>query len=217
MRTLLVSLDTAGPLLALIAGVLLLKRPFNTKEIKWLLLYLLCGFLFNGAANIISEWYEVNNHILYHIENLLNFILLSAFFSRLPLFEKYRRVFIYVVLFFVLANFSYKVAAGNYHTFDSFGFAWCSIMFTVYSLWYYSEMLQSQKGESLFSIPSFWFVTGILIYYASCFFIFILYRHYTTMQNTAIGLLWRFQNVMLMIMSIFIVKGFVCQASHKSP
>ena len=215
MREFFVSLDTISPLLAFLAGILLFRNAFMPREIKWLQLYLLCSFLFNGAGNVLSEFYEINNHFLYHIQNQLNLIILSFYFIQLPLLAKHSLVIILTGILFTIANVSWKLSSGNYTIFDSFGFAWSSVIFTIYCLLYYAALLHSQKGENLFSIPTFWFVTGILIYYACCFFIFILYRHYSMLGNT--GLLWRFQNVMLMIMSIFIAKGFVCQASHKSP
>jgi hypothetical protein len=217
MRTFLVSLDMTAPLLALIAGLFLLKNFLFKSSSGWLVWYLLSCLLFNAAANIISEMYEVNNHILYHIENQLNFIFLSIYFCSLPLLAKFKRFIISTTILFTIVNISYKIIAANYDVFDSPGFALSSIFFSIYCLCYYAALLQAQKGEDLFAMPAFWFVTGILVYYACCFFIFILYRFYTMQGNSNIGILWYFQNVMLAIMSIFIAKGFVCQASYKSP
>ncbi len=217
MRTLIVWLDTIAPMIGFVVGITSTRMSFGNKTKIWLLLYLLSSFLFNGVSNIVSEFFDMNNHVLYHSENLLNFIFLSLFFFHLPALQRYQQFIKFITILFVVAGITYKLVEVNYFIFDSSGFVWSSILFTLYALAFYNGLIQGQKGENLFKLPDFWMVTGVFFYYASCFFIFILYRHYTNLGITNTGMLWRFQNIMLSIMCIFIIKGFLCRASRTSP
>lgn len=217
MRTLIILLDTISPMISFIVGITLTRHVFGNKKLVWLLMYLLSSFLFNGISNVVSEIFDMNNHLLYHSENLLNFIFLSLFFWQLAALNRYQQFIKFITILFVVAGITYKLVEVNYFIFDSSGFVWSSVIFTLYSLAFYNGLIQGQRGENLFDLPDFWMVTGIFFYYASCFFIFILYRHYTNLGVTNIGMLWRYQNIMLTIMCIFIIKGFLCRASRTSP
>ena len=80
MRTLIILLDTISPMISFIVGITLTRHVFGNKKLVWLLMYLLSSFLFNGISNVVSEFFDMNNHVLYHSANLLNFIFLSLFF-----------------------------------------------------------------------------------------------------------------------------------------
>ncbi len=216
MRTILVWLDTAAPLIALLIGLFAMRSGLLKKNALWLIYYLFTSFLLNGICNIISEFYLINNHFIYHTENILNFIFLSYFFSELKVFARYKNLVKTVMVTFVLMAITFKLVMQNLFSFDSFGFAVSSAVFTMYSFGYYRSLMIDQKGEDLLKLPDFWYVTGILFYYASCFLIFILYSHYAQ-PGINFGLLWWFQNIMLSIMSLFLIKGFLCRASRTSP
>ena len=217
MSEFLVWLDTIAPLVALFILCVFYRNHNFPPHFRWLIAFLACMAIINGLGNVLMNFFEANNHIYYHFGNQLNFVFVTFFFANLSILKRYKRYFILVLVLFTITNAIYKIRTGNYHVFDSLGFGTCSIAFTLASLMFYASLLQQQEKEELFKMPSFWLVTGILLYYACCFFVFLVYRHFTLLEVAEIGRLWRFQNCMLAIMSIFIVKGFQCQASRRSP
>jgi len=213
----MVWLDTTAPLAALFIFFVFFRNKDFPQHLGWLIVFLLCTAIINGIGNVLMNFFEANNHIYYHIGNQLNFVFVTSYFANLTVLKKYKRSFYLAIVLFTVINALYKVISANYHVFDSFGFGSCSVAFTLFSLMFYAGLLQQQEKEDLFKMPSFWLVTGILLYYACCFFVFLVYRHFTLLQVADIGKMWRFQNFMLAIMTIFIVKGFQCQASRRSP
>lgn len=216
MRTIMVWLDTIAPFLAMATGLYSAKTIPWKKHMVWIFGFVAAIFLVNGICNIVSEFFLINNHAIYHLGNLVNIVLLSLYFYHLPPVWQYKRIIASIAILSVAFNITYKLVQQNISVFDSFGFGLSSFVFTIYAMLFYIGLIQNQKGENLFTIPDFWFVTGIFFYYASCFFIFLLYQHYTRIGITNIGILWKFQNIMLSIMCVSITRGFLCRVSRTS-
>lgn len=214
MRTVMVWLDTLTPFLALATGIYASRTTYWKKQTTWLVGYVVAIFIVNAVGNILSEFFLLNNHAVYHVGNLLNMVMLSLYFFYLPAVGQFKRLVVSLAILTIVLNISYKLIQQNFYIFDSFGFGLSSFVFTIYAMLFYIGLIQNQKGENLFTLPDFWMVTGIFFYYASCFFIFLLYQHYTRLGVTNIGILWKFQNIMLSIMCITIIKGFLCRVSR---
>lgn len=212
MMKILIWLDVLAPALILITILYYFKLLQVHNEILWLLCFALLNFVVNLIGDIYSEVLQKNNHLFFHIENIGNFIILSQFFK----FQLKKKYFINALLLsFIILNLFYTILNRSLYRFDLFGFLGCSLVFTTYSLIYYYRLIIAPADPDLKKLSSFWYVTAFFIYYTTCNFIFLVYPYFSDKQENYHGGLWQFNNIMLLLMSVLLIKGVLCQAHQK--
>lgn len=212
IKIFLVWLDCIAPALILIAIIYYFKILRLSSETIWLLYFAGLNFVINFVGDIYSEVLEKNNHLFFHIENIGNIIILSQFFK----YQLKKKYLINALLFSFLAlDLIYIIVNQSFYRFDLFGFFGCSLVFTAYSLMFYHGLIIAPADLNLKRLSSFWYVTAFFIYYTTCNFIFLVYPHFSKKQENYHGGLWQFNNIMLLLMSILLIKGVLCQAHQK--
>ncbi|QHT66273.1 hypothetical protein GXP67_06175 [Rhodocytophaga rosea] len=98
-------------------------------------------------------------------------------------------------------------------TFNSNSYSVASFFIIAYCLLYYYQKLTNPATMSIFESRDFYYVTGLLVYFTSCFFIFVSYRKLTQENVSNLGLLWMIHNVVFLLMCIFFLIGFLCKPS----
>ncbi len=208
LKSILVWLDVLAPAFILIAIIKYYRFQCFSAQIKWLFYFACLNFGINTIGDIYSEVLQRNNHLFFHIENFGNFFILSQFF-KIHFKKKY---FINAVLIgFTALNIFYTTLNCSYHRFDIFGYMGSALIFSVYSLLYYHKLIKSPVNVDLKTYAPFWFITAFFIYYATCNFIFLVYPYFSSKKETYHGGLWQFNNVMLLLMSVLLIKGILCQ------
>ena len=92
-----------------------------------------------------------------------------------------------------------------------------SFVITAYCLiFFYWRLVKDTKLSGLTESSFFWVIIGLFTYYTGSFFIFISYNYLIAKEFDAIGILWRFHNVLLTIFCIYTIYGLTCKDYQKT-
>jgi hypothetical protein len=191
--------------------VLLLRRRQPSIHYP-VIIYVLVAILLNVAIDVMWKFkYSLpanyrNNNILYNIHSLTRLLLFSWFFILLnqPSLTITKKVLPVIFVIFFVINFSY---------FESI-FYISSRLFTieaatvlVFCLQYFLFLMQTDS-ISVKIQPGFWIVTGLSIYMAASFFIFLFYRTLANNYKNIAFVAWDIHNFFYIILCLFIAKAF---------
>ncbi|MEP6583148.1 MAG: hypothetical protein ABJA90_02725, partial [Ginsengibacter sp.] len=196
------------PLLALVA------RPKQPKYLKPVIIYLCVAFPLNLICDILSDYNDahrdqlISNNPLYNMHSIVRFACFSYFFI---LFKQkffkptsYFLSAIYIAFlginFIFLENFFYKYnISGNLLSMEA-------LLLLIYCMLYYLSQLKSEM-EGITATKGFWIVTGLSIYVAANFFVFLFYVPMITENPTLANNMWNVHNVAYILLCIFISKA----------
>lgn len=198
-------LDSISPLLLVL--YLLLSRTRMEKR-DYLFWFLLAQTLINGYAIILDQLLDRPNLYLYHANCALSFLILSAYFRHILTFGRAKSIVFSILFLFSLFFIVNLLLWEDLSTFNSNSFGLASLILVAYCFLYYLENLIYPKPFLITKTRNFWFVTGILTYYASSFFIFITYRSLTEQEIKDIGILWQIHNVVFLVLCVYLLIGY---------
>lgn len=194
--------------------VYVIKRP-KQKFIKLIFIYLLIALVINFCADIIEEnyyhdpkWIVAINYNLpiYNIHSIIRLLLLMYFFAliQIPKSKKLRFIFFVCAIMFVVTNFSLFSYLTNFSSaiFTAEGF-----ILIVYSIIYFLKRLKSDELTHGFD-NSLYIVTGIAIYEAVCFPIFLFYQTLTNETREYAVNIWDVHNIAYIVFCLFIARAF---------
>ena len=203
----------------LIPLITLAVRRKQPRYMKPVIVYLWLALLLNLVCDILSEYneshrsYSISNNPLYNIHSIVRFVCFSYFFI---LFNQkfYKRInrFLPVIYFvFAIINFSFnesfffeRYISGNLFSMEAF-------LLLIYCMLYYLSQLRSEMA-GITGTKGFWVVTGLAIYVAANFFVFLFYVPMIT-ENPQIAVnMWNVHNVAYIFLCIFISKAFYVPA-----
>ncbi len=194
--------------------VLLIKRkqPVILKPVVW---YVCLALVINLAIDIIGDYKEFlpdwlqSNNPLYNMHSLVRFICFSLFFILLPqqAFNKVRKWLIVLSVIFIIINFSFIDNFFNYNSFSGNLLTVEAYLLLAYCMLYYLSVLRNDKNI-IFDGPDFWVTTGLSIYVAINFFVFLFYLPMITVSPTLAENIWNVHNIAFIIFCIFLTKAF---------
>jgi hypothetical protein len=206
-------IDIGAPLLALLFFI----RPF--KKLPGELLYIfwfLCIQLATNLAASIMALLNITNYSVYVANIILSFAVLSLLFYKLDhyLLKKY----IPAVCVFFISCAVFSIANGDgIGSYNSVLSAVASFFVTAYCLiFFYWRLVKDTRLSGLTESALFWIIIGLFTYYTGSFFIFISYKYLIVQESRAIGILWRFHNVLLTIFCIYTIYGLTCKNYQKT-
>ena len=177
---------------------------------KWLLYYLVFAAIVNTTATILT-WNKTPNLWLLHIYTALESFLLLYYFKMIILNKKARSI-IWVLLWafplFCIVNFLFLQSLSNFNTYARPLEAIILITFcAVY--WWQENDADSEKEWG--NIPNNWIVTGLMLYFAGAFFLFLLAKYIMTgvANKKAWNLVWDAHATLVMIMYLLMAVGFL--------
>ena len=144
------------------------------------ILYICIAFILNLAAIIISIYHErlpsyfQNNNVLYNLHSFVRVLLLGWYIINLKLLSSSRliKIVIPAYILFVLLNFIFRE---NPLLLSSHLFSAESIVLLVLSFLYFFRSMQDESKIDWLKHPSFLVCTGISLYEALSFFIFLFF------------------------------------------
>ncbi len=191
-------------LIPLVVG--LINRKYFTKGEKALLYLFAISPLFDLTGFILKK-NGISNMLVFHIYTIIEFILISVFYSKVisnPKITLY--IITIVVLFLGVAGFD---LLNKLTLMDDFSTTTESIIVMLYAIFGYSLLLKNPIQSKVFAIPLFWFHTAFLLYFAGNLFVFIfssyLQQHY---KQNLFQEIWGIHSVMSMILYLLIATGF---------
>ena len=143
-------------------------------------LYICIAFILNLAAVIISIYHErmpayfQNNNVIYNLHSFLRVLLLGWYIINLKLLRSSRlvKIVLTVYILFVLINFIFWE---NPLLLSSHLFSAESFVLLVLSFLYFFRSMQDESKIDWLKHPSFLVCTGISLYEALSFFIFLFF------------------------------------------
>ncbi len=117
-----------------------------------------------------------NNLFLYQVNSLISFLIISLYFhakwkghSKNFRPGQYYRLFFFITLL-LLAMILYE----DLEAYNSSSASLVALLISIYASIYYFSKLNKPEVENITSTRSFWFVTGLFLYYGGVFYFFKL-------------------------------------------
>lgn len=167
----------------LVPLAVLIRHRRQPAYVRPVILYLVLSFIFNLAADIIWKQsslglslFTVNNNPVYNIHSIVRFFLFAFFFIQLH--QRFavtvKRVLPFAFLAFVIIDlifWEYFLAQRIAHQIHA---AEAGLLL-VYCLLFYFFLLRTEAEISI-RTPAFWITTGLIIFVAVCFPIYLYYE-----------------------------------------
>lgn len=194
------------------------RQPVSYKPI---VIYLYTGLVINILIDLIWKCRTLlptsfnSNNYLYNLHSIIRFFAFSIFFIRLnQLFlVLLKKTILIAFTIFLLLNFTFYENFFNYFQFSSRLLSVEAFCLLFYCLQYYLFKIREDIELEIFT-ADFWIVTGLGIYVAINFFIFLLYNELTIrLQRFAIDL-WNVHNISFIVFSFFLAKGLYESRRH---
>ncbi|THU40558.1 hypothetical protein FAM09_00135 [Niastella caeni] len=200
-----------APLVALGVWVRHRKQPAYLKPVVFYIWFaLVCNVLIDciwKLRMLIHQPYNSNNW-LYNLHSIVRMLAFSRFFILLhqPFLQTVKRAVPVLFLLLVVIDFSIYEHLFDYNTLSSQLMALEAGLLLFYCLQYYfykvKEDLDMNRRQ-----PDFWVVTGLGIYVAINFFIFLLYKELTVHYTHFAVDIWSIHNVSYILFQLFLAKA----------
>lgn len=200
-------LEPLGPFIPLLVLLFNLKRVRALFEM--LLLFILYAGLF--ALELIASFYALYdkpNNLYYNCISIFSFLIISYYFYTILNSKRWKRSIKIIItpayiIFFCIYTFFLKKDS----FFNSYSFALLSIVFIIYSFYFYWERFTIMEYERIQDDYRFWIVSSFFIYYIGSFFIFLSLEYLTSTSVSKltqsemkyIGVIWGIHNVIYFI------------------
>ncbi len=200
---------------ALFTPITILMVKQQPAKLKLVVAYVWAALIINLAIDLVWKFRMLlpadynSNNFLYNLHSTVRFYLFSAFFIHLqqPFLVKVKKIVPVCFTLFMIINFTFFENFFDYWKFSSRLLSIEAALLLFYVLQYYLFKINDNIGTKITN-NVFWIVTGLGIFVALNFFIFLLYNELTLrFQRFAISL-WSVHNVSYIILNLFLAKGF---------
>lgn len=204
-----VYLDMYAPLITVLLALLnFVIRRIKPVFIDFILLtFLIQQIILNRWANYFQE-INVNNHWLYHVNCVLTQVLFTIYFLKIFKSKKNKKLLLITFSSFMIFAILNTLFIQPYNTFNSYSYAIGSLFIVSYCLLYFRNLIDKLPSNNLLSLKEFWAGAGILIYFGSCFFIFLSYHYLSIVSQKNVGVLWMVHNIFLTLGCILFLITF---------
>ena len=160
--------------------------------------FILHGFVFEG----------VNNLFLMHLYVPLKFIIFTGAYRHFLKGFVSTRILVWVVVLFIGYNIFNTMFIQSITEYNSYPRALGSFLISIYAILWYLKALTNMEIRRLRDEPVVWFNTGVLIYFAGSFFVFIL-SNQVLFQSVALSKqVWLISSTLMFIFYQIIAYSF---------
>jgi hypothetical protein len=200
------------PITILIPVLIALKNySFLTNPLKTIFWYL----IFSGTANVINltlislHYYTAT---LFHIYTIFEFLFFSLFYSQFYSKKHQNTIYIIISVFTVLCIVNYLFIQ-NKIEFNTYTRPLEAIMIIVYSMLYILNQSNDEQdwGDNIYN----WINAGILLYFASCLFMFISSNYLLNAGKHINRIVWGAHDAILVIQYVLFAVGFYKCKTHR--
>lgn len=204
-------LDVISPLLLVLFA---LAQGKVTSGRDYIFLFVVVQTLLNGFATVLYQLFDKPNLYIYNINCVVSFFILAAYLASILQFQrKYLLASVVFTLFIGFLIFNAVVLENFITEFNSNIYGLVSFLLVMLCFLYYLGKLKNPTTKNITKSTDFWYVTGILTYYTSSFFIFITFNNLTQSNNNGVRYLWPIHNVLFFIMCVYFFIGLLCKRS----
>ena len=206
-------IDVIAPLVTLFFFI----KPFKRmpKELYYFFGFIGLQFIANLVAGLLGIL-EVKNYWVYLANVMFSFLLLSFLFYQLSS-KAVKKIIPFASLGFIVFAI-YSIANGDgIASYNSALSALGSFFIIGYCLsYFYWRLIKDARLSGLTDSSLFWMIVGLFTYYTGSFFIFISYQYLIVQGEVAVGVLWRFHNLLLTIFCIYTIYGLLWKDFQKT-
>lgn len=196
------SISLIGLVFLLINAILFFySRKGKDKVYLYLMLYLMIQFVVELCCNIIGMIYPNENFFLSHYYFIIQFVLLSLFFSNV-LLNPFLKKMVYVNLIIVLISLviQYTETPSLYWKFNNYEIGVTSLLLILYSVFYFYENIRN-------AYIYHYFCMGLTFYLTSSCLIFLTGNTQLVFSNEPVYLdIWIFNSLFFILFQILIFK-----------
>lgn len=204
------TISLIGLVLLLINAILFFySRKGKDKVYLYLMLYLMIQFVVELCCNIIGILNPNENFFLSHYYFIIQFILLSLFFSKV-LMNSFLKKLVYINLFLVLVSlfFQYLETPSLYWKFNNYEIGVTSLLLILYSVFYFYENIMNTYIYHYFCV-------GLTFYLTSSCLIFLTGNTQLVFSTEPVYLdIWIFNSLFFILFQILIFKEWKILKSH---
>ena len=186
--------------------VWLIRKPGTLlKPVKVYLAVVLCLYLCIFAAyfNIIS-----NNHFFYTLVSLCRLICFTWFFLGLQLYPNTKIIWVVCGIAVVLVMLNFLFLENFLEAFSSHTFSLEAFILLIFCIQYFLKKLRSDEVTLQFD-AALYIITGLAIYEAVCFPMFLFYNTLISSNELYAAQVWNIvQNIAYIVFCILIARAF---------
>ncbi|NOT75128.1 MAG: hypothetical protein HOP08_09390 [Cyclobacteriaceae bacterium] len=204
---------TFSPLIPLLIYWITLKR--QEPHIKFLAFILITSFSCDFLSMINYMWIRVPeiNSVATNIYGFGAIFFISLLYkNQFP--NKFSKLF-WVAIGVLSLIWVYNTVYYNGIIVTSNEFIPSSIVFIIYSIFFFYRLIQDLPTTQIQRLPMFWINAGFLIYYAGTIVLFIISDYLINVKNDPMISYWSFHNFLMIIRHIIFAIG-LWQVTHKT-
>lgn len=211
-------LDTSEVWALLIPLFLLFFKKVKKEPIREIIYYLWIALYLNIVIVLISflpDFYDTskfpfllqNNTVEYNLHSIIRVTLFTLFFLRNSHdnINTIRKFLLGLFYLFSIVNFVFFESLVN--LFSSSLFTVEAIVLLFFCIYYFLNAILQERNEKLSRQPIFWVATGLGIYEAVNFFIFLLFTYLVKNYTIFAQHIWNLHNISFIILCILITKA----------
>lgn len=199
------------------------KSEYLTPVRIFVWVFLLLNLFIDLIAEYKWDWgiregdFLWSNNFLYNAGSIIRLLLFAWFFNRLNqhFMHRVKKIIPYAFILFVVINFIFFENFFYPNSFSSRLLATEAGILLFYCLQYFIYLIIEDRAAPIKYQKGFWIVTGLSIYVAASFFIFLFYEYLSdAKRNFAIGI-WDVHNYVFIILCVFIAIQFYQDAKSE--
>ena len=206
------SISAFSVLLPISAAIYFYKR-YNV-TFKILSIFFFVSGIFDLALIVLTRVGFMNNAPLIHLFVCVNILFFGIVYYQTLLSSILKKTIIFAIPCLMVITVLNALFVEGIWAFPSISNTAQSILFIVFSLTYFYQLLNRSEYVYIEKQGLFWINAGVLIYFSSNFFLFMLYNRMLESQDWN---LWIIHSIANIIANIFYTIGLSCKpAAPKS-
>ncbi len=176
---------------------------------KWVLLYLIISALFTGIALLIGRYYHKNNMPVTHAFTVIEFILLVAYYKRIPGTTR-NRFYTILILAFVSLCVVNAIFFQSIYTYNSYTKSIEAIVCILFAMNYFAAIASAPSSKKIIGLPDFYFNAGFFLYFSGAFMLFVFSNF--IVSNLSLNnflIIWTIHAALVLVMYLFFSTAFL--------
>lgn len=202
IENLFIYLSAITDFLLIVWFLFLLDRTKRDRKILVIFVYCIASL----SLNYFGEHLHKGKIYYYTIFTLIEYLIFASFFYLVIPARKMKWVIISLSSLFVAFTILYILKNPNIKI-DSFCIGIETILIILYSFYYMYQELRETNESFIYNNYAFWIISGILIYLAGSFFIYIFANQ---LKSVLLSDYWALTNAFYIIKNVFFAIAIKC-------
>lgn len=171
--------------------------------------YLLLSGVVSLLAYIIGRVMHLNNLWLIHLYTALEVIFFCWFYKNILQAAKKARFYWILPVVFVLLCIINALFFQSIHTYSSYTRSVEAIICIIFALNYFARLATMDTGKKVFTMPEFYFNSGIFLYFSVAFMLFVFSNFIINSSSYIYNVLWVIHAALVLCMYLFFSAGLI--------